>query len=74
MPCIASAADDSYGIDVEQHGRSARVVAGFRIENRRMTERKLPYMDVLRMFVQEKSEISGRAVGRSNGQEHRLDG
>ena len=46
------------------------VLGRLRVEDRRVAERELPRVHVLRMLVQQESEIGGRPVGRSNGQEH----
>ena len=48
--------------------RRSSVASG--IEDRGAAERKLPRVHVLRVLVQQESEIGGRPVGRSNGQEH----
>ena len=66
----AAASDHPDRIDIEQDGGSAGVVGGLRVEDRGAAERKLPRVHVLGMLVQQESEISGRLVGCSNGQEH----
>ena len=69
----AAATDHSDRIDVEQHGRRAGLLSRLRVEDRRVAERELPRVHVLRMLVQQESEIGGRLMGRSDGQEHVLD-
>jgi hypothetical protein len=66
----ATAADDSDRIDVEQDRRRARVLACFRVEDRRVAEREVASVHMLRVFVEQEPKVGGRAVSRSDGQEH----
>jgi hypothetical protein len=68
----AAASDDSDRIDVKENGRRARFLVRLRVENRRVAERELPRVHMLRMLVQQESEIGRRLMGRSNRQEHML--
>jgi hypothetical protein len=68
----AATTDHSDRVHVEQDGRRAGVVGRLRIEDRGVAERELPRVDMLRVLVQQESEIGGRPVSRSDGQEHVL--
>ena len=69
-PLAAAATDHADRVDVEQYGRRAAVLSRLRVEDRRVAERKLSRVDVLRMLVQQEPEIGGRPMGRSDGQKH----
>src|SRR5262245_19997604 len=64
----AATAHHTDGIDVEQYARGARILASLRIEDRRGSEWELPGVDVLRVLVQQESQVGSRSMRGSNGQ------
>ena len=70
----AAATDHSDRVDVEQHGRRAGRLGRLRVEHCRVAERELPRVHMLRMLVQQESEVGRRLMRRSDGQEHELVG
>src|SRR4029078_8395394 len=68
----ATASSHSDWMDVEENGRRARFLARLRVEDCRVTERELARVHMVRMLVQQESEIECRVMSRSNRQEHVL--
>ena len=51
-----------------------RFLARLWVEDRRVAERELPSVHMLRVLVEQKPEVGGRPMSRSDGQEHVLSG
>jgi hypothetical protein len=68
-----AAANQSYGVDVEQQRCRASLLARLRIEDVRLPERQRERLQPLRVLVQQVAEVGGRRACGRDRQQHRLE-